>query len=232
MVASRPKALKERPPALTDEATVLSQRKKPTQLRARTTVQRIFKATEDLVRARGFARVGTRQIAARAGISVGSVYQYFPTYEAILLAWYEEVAASAARKMLEATIDVLDMAQSDATRITATALLVALEKHSLVLLEMPAEMPEIERAISDTSFLHLNRAAMRRFFERHREYDSQDTERHIFLLETLIMALLRRWVIEKPRAISRTMMLQQVCGLIEGYLDRNRLPVTPLRPEA
>jgi AcrR family transcriptional regulator len=199
----------------------LSRRKRPTQERARTTVLSLFAATDDLVRERGFGNVGTRLIAQRAGVSVGSLYQYFPTYEAILLAWYEDVATTAANTMKLATIDILGAPLEIGIRTTVGALLAVLEKHSLVLLRMPAEVPQIEKVIATTSFMFRNRAAMRVFFAQHRQYDPRHTERHIFFLETMLLSLLRRWVLEKPRTVSRAAIIEQSSGLVEAYLKRN-----------
>jgi hypothetical protein len=123
--------------------------------------------------------------------------------------------------MRRATIDILDEPQPVAIRTTITALLGALEDNALVLLRMPMEAPQIERAIGATSFLTMNRVAMRIFFAEHREFDPQETKRHIFFLETIIMSVMRRWVLEKPRAVSRATLLEQVCGVVDGYLRRN-----------
>lgn len=45
------------------------------------TRQRIVQATFDLHAEQGIAATSMKQIAARAGVSVGSVYHHFPTYE-------------------------------------------------------------------------------------------------------------------------------------------------------
>jgi AcrR family transcriptional regulator len=196
----------------------LAPRKAPKQRRARTTVESILQATEELVRARGFERVGTRLIAERAGVSIGSLYQYFPTYESILLAWYEQVAASAARKMKVATVSILDKDLDSSVRITLKALLKVFEENTIALIRMPREVAEIERATSLTSFEYLNRAAMRLFFAQHHEFNPRDTERHIFFLESIIMSILRRYVTEKPRHVKRADMLEQVARIVSAYL--------------
>ncbi len=64
----------------------LSPRKAPTQDRARETVETILEAAVDLLSSRGYARTSTNHIARRAGVSVGSFYQYFPNKDAILAA--------------------------------------------------------------------------------------------------------------------------------------------------
>jgi AcrR family transcriptional regulator len=200
----------------------LAPRKAPRQKRARSTVESILQATEELVRARGFERVGTRLIAERAGVSIGSLYQYFPTYQSILLAWYEQVAAGAARKMKVATVSILDKDLDCAARITLKALLRVLEENEIALIRMPREVPEIERATNLTSFEYLNRAAMRLFFAQHHEFNPRDTERHIFFLETIILGTLRRFVMEKPRHVKRGEVLEQVARIVSAYLKGNQ----------
>jgi AcrR family transcriptional regulator len=64
----------------------LSPRRQPLQDRARRRVDRILDVTERLLAARDLEALTTAEIAERAGIPIGSVYQYFPSKEAILVA--------------------------------------------------------------------------------------------------------------------------------------------------
>ncbi len=59
-------------------------RKRPTQERSRKRVAAIIEATRQLVGERGNDGVSTREIAAKAGIPISSLYQYFPDKNAIL----------------------------------------------------------------------------------------------------------------------------------------------------
>jgi len=61
-------------------------RKQPTQERAQQTIATIFEATAQIVEAEGEAGLSTNKVAKKAGFSVGTLYQYFPTKEAILVA--------------------------------------------------------------------------------------------------------------------------------------------------
>ena len=61
------------------------QRSEPSQARARFTVETIINAASELLRTQGVDAVTTRKVAARAGVSVGAIYQYFPNKEAILM---------------------------------------------------------------------------------------------------------------------------------------------------
>ncbi len=53
-------------------------RKLPKQDRARATVDYLVKATAQILAEDGTDRLSTNRIAERAGVSVGSLYQYFP----------------------------------------------------------------------------------------------------------------------------------------------------------
>lgn len=64
----------------------LKPRKKPVQKRSAITIDTIFEATIQVLLAQGFEKTGTTQIAERAGVSVGSLYQYFPNKRALLAA--------------------------------------------------------------------------------------------------------------------------------------------------
>ena len=69
-----------------NRADSLSPRKKPQQRRSRVTIDTILEATIQVLLAEGLDRITTIQIAGRAGVSVGSVYQYFPNKRALLAA--------------------------------------------------------------------------------------------------------------------------------------------------
>ena len=61
-------------------------RKQPLQQRSRETVAVILEAAARVLEARGLEGYNTNAVAERGGISVGSVYQYFPNKDALTLA--------------------------------------------------------------------------------------------------------------------------------------------------
>lgn len=61
----------------------LKPRKQPTQDRSAKTVEAIVEAAIRVLQQGGWAKFTTTRVAERAGISVGSLYQYFPNRESI-----------------------------------------------------------------------------------------------------------------------------------------------------
>ena len=71
----------------------LKQRAKPVQSRSKESIRKIVDATHRLLRRAGPSGVTTPDIAKEAGVSVGSLYHFFPNKESIILALYEEKLA-------------------------------------------------------------------------------------------------------------------------------------------
>jgi len=69
---------------------LLRPRKQPRQARSRDTVRIILRAAAQVFSRRGYAATTTNHIAERAGVSIGSLYEYFPSKDALLVALAEE----------------------------------------------------------------------------------------------------------------------------------------------
>ena len=65
---------------------VLEPRKTPVQARSAASVDAILEATIQVLLSEGKERLTTTKVAARAGVSVGTLYQYFPNKSALLQA--------------------------------------------------------------------------------------------------------------------------------------------------
>ena len=61
-------------------------RRRPRQARAKDTVDVIFEATARILQREGRTALNTNYIAESAGISVGTLYQYFPNRQALITA--------------------------------------------------------------------------------------------------------------------------------------------------
>lgn len=111
----------------------LTPRKRPRQARAEVTVDAIFEATIQLLLADGPQRLTTTRVAQRAGVSVGTMYQYFPHKQALIYALNERYLEALAEKieiacraqhgapldnMIEALIDTYWRAKTERPEVT------------------------------------------------------------------------------------------------------------------
>ena len=67
----------------------LTPRRMPRQERSQVTVAAIFEATIQVLLSEGPIKLNTTRVAERAGVSVGTLYQYFPNKQSLLLALLE-----------------------------------------------------------------------------------------------------------------------------------------------
>lgn len=78
-------------------------RKSPVQARSRATVEAILEAAARILETGGLAAATTNRVAERAGVSIGSLYQYFPSRDAILAELVRRVRLSMSTRLLEAS---------------------------------------------------------------------------------------------------------------------------------
>lgn len=82
---------------------LLKPRKTPRQARSTVTVEAIFDATIQVLLADGVGRLTTTRVAERAGVSVGTMYQYYPHKQALLFAVVERQLEAITSAMQAAT---------------------------------------------------------------------------------------------------------------------------------
>jgi AcrR family transcriptional regulator len=94
--------------------TSRNQRRRPRQARSRATWEAIVEAAAQILERRGPAGFNTNEVAERAGVSIGTLYQYFADKHAILAAAARRELAEAAplgrrqRALIEALIAIVE----------------------------------------------------------------------------------------------------------------------------
>jgi AcrR family transcriptional regulator len=128
----------------------LNPRKKPLQARSTVTVDAIVEATIRILRRDGWAACTTTRIATLAGVSVGSLYQYFPNRNAIAV----EIVRQRTRIYLDAVMaaDLSGAASpEEAVDAVIAAFVVEKRKGLDVSLALRDALPEVQgrQAISE-----------------------------------------------------------------------------------
>lgn len=79
--------------------------KMPTQARSRLTYQSILEATAYILIEDGYANLTTNHVAERAGVSIASLYQYFPNKESLVVTLHHEHAKSTRAQIQQAFVN-------------------------------------------------------------------------------------------------------------------------------
>lgn len=120
------------------KTAALRPRKRPSQARSRATVDAILEAAARIFAARGYAGTTTNHIAAEAGVSVGSLYEYFPNKDALLVALVERHIAEAGALLGAVAARVLT---------PTTRLQEAVEDMVQAMIELHAQNPRLHRVL-------------------------------------------------------------------------------------
>ena len=99
-----------------DAATAFEPRKMPTQTRATVTVGAICEATIQVLLSHGPERLTTTRVADRAGVSVGTLYQYYPNKQSLLFAVFEDHMDKVAQAVEAACADARHQPMSEMIR--------------------------------------------------------------------------------------------------------------------
>lgn len=81
--------------------TALKPRKSPVQARSTATIEVLHEATIQVLLKEGIVKCNTTRIAEREGVSVGSIYQYYPNRDSLLAAVLQRHLDSVAEKIEE-----------------------------------------------------------------------------------------------------------------------------------
>jgi AcrR family transcriptional regulator len=197
-------------------------RKIASQERARATVDALVEATARILVKEGFDKASTNHIAEVAGVSIGSLYQYFPSKEALVAAVIERHQQEIMQTVRGELAEVLVQPVEKAVRKLVA---VAVEAHRVdpVLHRVLAEqIPRVGKLDKLETFNRENYALFRTYLERHRdELHVDDLELASFICVTSIEALTHNAVLHYSKVLSDEAMealIDEGARLVTGYL--------------
>jgi AcrR family transcriptional regulator len=144
-------------------------RKSASQARSRVTVNALIEATARILVREGFDKASTNRIAEVAGVSVGSLYQYFPSKEALVAALIDRHNQEVMRAVQGELVEAVNLPMEQAVRKLVA---VAVKAHSIdprlhrVLAE---QIPRVGRLEKVETFNRQNHALFAAYLERHRD---------------------------------------------------------------
>lgn len=199
----------------------LEPKKLPIQPRAKATVTAMLDAAAQILEREGYDSITTNHVADAAGVSIGSLYEYFPNKQSI-------IAAALARELQDIADEV------NASLRTALALLdqprggidhwmrgmmTSLEKRGRLLRVAMREVPffwDIPEARNLSETLQHIAAEGRRKSERVLHFE--DPEADTYLLMTMCWAAIQQTVLYRPAHLSRERLTRTLVDMITKLL--------------
>jgi AcrR family transcriptional regulator len=202
-------------------------RKLPQQDRSRITVEAILEATTHILTEEGYDKANTNRIAERAGISIGSLYQYFPNKESLMAALMEqhsnEIAALVGSKLQNLFDAPLETAVPELVKAVIAAHAINPRLHQVLNEEIPRserlqQMQKADERIAELLRAYLARwsdSPQKRLYQRIHPHNLEMT---VFILSRTVESLCHSAVIEHPNFVSNSQFEQEVSHLILLYL--------------
>jgi AcrR family transcriptional regulator len=202
----------------------INPRRWASQERSRATVDALLEATTRVLIKEGYDRASTNRIAEVAGVSIGSLYQYFPSKEALVAAVIDRHAQEISEVTRKALVKAAALPIEAAAREFVS---VAIDGHRVnpklhgVLAE---QIPRVGRLENIEANVREGYALVRGYLEAHREeIDVADLDLAAFVLVTVVEALTHAAVLRRPDILDGAKARQFVD-------DVTRLVVRYLRP--
>ncbi len=195
-------------------------RKQPRQARSRATLDAILIATARILKRDGFDRASTNRIAEAAGVSIGSLYQYFPSKEALVAALVERHTAEM-RAVLQAEME--RVARAPIAEAVARMVELMLRAHAVdpalhkVLMEQVPRVGRLERFYRiEAEFTALVRA----YFEVHRHaIRPRDLGLAAFVVVQIVESLTHAAVLHHPQALGSQALAREITTVVLRYLE-------------
>jgi AcrR family transcriptional regulator len=197
-------------------------RKSASQKRSRLTVDTLLQATARVLVKDGYDRASTNRIADVAGVSIGSLYQYFPSKEALVAAVIDRQTQEMMGLARDALIKVAIQPVEDAIRELVK---LGIDTHRVnpklhrVLTEQVPRVGRLDNVQAIDRHVH---ALVRAYLDAHRdEIQVVDVELAAFVCVTTVEALTHAAVIYRPDVLSdekANIFIDEVTRLVLRYL--------------
>ncbi len=197
---------------------LVNMRKIPKQDRSRFTIEAILDATAQLLEIDSANSVSTNHIARRAGISIGTLYQYFPNKTAVLFALADRGRHSRAREVIDRLTTIEAGTIDELTRQIIRALIAVYSntrtERQLTMLMMiqKLESPGADQPIDDVASLLASK------MDSFLKVATSQSEIMSFVLSRSVMGVIRSTLLDAPHLLKEQEFEDQLVRLVTGFL--------------
>ncbi|MFW1838103.1 TetR/AcrR family transcriptional regulator [Acinetobacter gyllenbergii] len=199
--------------------TVFKPRKMPRQGRSKVTVDAILQSAAEILKEMDYAKFNTNLVAERAGISIGSLYQYFPNKDALIVALHKKHTQHI-HDLLRTVIDhqnAQTLKQRIESLVDAVIAAHSFEPELHQLLEKKLPFFDINRVEDETGIRH----EIYRLVELHQdEIVEKNKSLMVWMILQLLESLIHAAVLEPPINIAPLALRNAIIQSIYNYLTK------------
>lgn len=200
-------------------------RKRPKQERSQATVEAILTATAHILTENGYDQLTTNRVAERAGVSIGSLYQYFPNKEALIFA----LAEHHANEMMQlAQHHLKGVGGGEASLQKNRTMPEVLRQIVKAAIAAHAVNPKLHRVLHEqiprSEVMRRSDEAkmenmLRSFLAQHSDQlQPKNLELTVFMIERTIRALIHGAMCDRPELLKTGEFEQELMAMLSAYL--------------
>lgn len=201
-------------------------RKRPQQERSRQMVATLIDATARCIAERGLDNTTTPHIAELAGVSVGSLYQYFGSKDALIEALVEKLADDVGRGVKRLPV-AEDMSLRDMVGTAIRFGFAMLNASDGLYLELARNWHRVQtQKVADTLQQHFLDISRVYFLRHYREHPIEDLEVRVFIITNSTIFTMVRLISQDRAMLREDAVADGLTDMITGYLESRPTPVT------
>lgn len=194
-------------------------RKRPRQTRSKVTVDVILAATARVLVRLGFDGLTTNAVAEAAGVSIGSLYQYFPNKQALVAALIERRLDDKNAQTLSELVRVAQLPLAEAVRAMIELTIATYRDAPALSRVLIEQVPRVGR-MARIQELHESTLTLvtALLTARKDELAIRDPEMAAFVLVSAIEAIAQRAALFHPSRLADPGLIDEATAMVTRYL--------------
>lgn len=181
-------------------------------------VATLIEATARCIAERGLDNTSTPMIAERAGVSVGSLYQYFNSKEALIEAMVAQLANDIGVDLARLPIPP-EASLRDLVSVAIRFGFATLHSQDGLYLELVRNWHRLPtQKVADVLQQHFLELARLYFLKHYREYPIEDLQVRLFIITNSTLFTLVRQVSQQSAWVTEDAVAEGLIDMITGYL--------------
>jgi len=181
-------------------------------------VERILDAAGRVLVTSGYDGASTHRIAREAGVSPGSVYQYFPNKDVIVHMAVERMVGQVSERLAAAVAEAFAADPADGVRSMVTAVLTTTEEHRELTRVLVEQLPRLGGSNAIPAFERRGMDQAQGYLLAMRPHvDPRSATADAWMAIQAVQQLVTRYVLDEP-PIDRDVFIDGLTRLVLGFL--------------